>query len=112
MENSPQSVLIFDEKDNVATAVQDIIPGTHINENLAALERIPFAFKIALRDIPAGQKVIKYGICIGLASQDIPKGACVHIHNAISTCDHRSAEFDSENAAPTDMQYSLTEASI
>ena len=37
--------------------------------------------KIALKDIKAGEKVIKYGFPIGVASSDIKKGDWVHVHN-------------------------------
>lgn len=37
--------------------------------------------KYALNDIPKGEKVIKYGFPIGVASQDIQKGEHVHSHN-------------------------------
>lgn len=112
MNKVSRSILIFDERDNVATAVQEICAGTAVTGDLYALEKIPFVFKIALRNIPAGQDVIKYGIPIGKATMDISAGACVHIHNAASKCDHRSSGFNVENAAPTDMQYCLTEATI
>ena len=65
--------------------------------------------KVALRDIPAGTYIRKYGIYIGRALQDIPAGASVHIHNVCSLCDHRSVTFKAENAAPQDMSYQLEE---
>lgn len=37
--------------------------------------------KVALKDIKAGEKIIKYGFPIGVASTDILKGEWVHIHN-------------------------------
>ena len=37
--------------------------------------------KQALKAIPAGEKVIKYGFPIGYASEDIEAGAAVHSHN-------------------------------
>ena len=37
--------------------------------------------KTALSDIKAGEKVIKYGFCIGKAKCDIAKGEMVHTHN-------------------------------
>ena len=37
--------------------------------------------KVALNDIKTGEKIIKYGFPIGVASSDIKKGDWVHIHN-------------------------------
>ena len=40
--------------------------------------------KYALRDIPAGGEVVKYGMPIGHATQNIPRGGHVHVHNLAS----------------------------
>ncbi len=42
---------------------------------------IPMGHKVALRDIPEGGEVIKYGSPIGRATTDIPAGGHVHTHN-------------------------------
>jgi altronate hydrolase len=42
---------------------------------------IPGAHKIALRDMEAGDRIIKYGLSIGAASVRIIRGAHVHTHN-------------------------------
>lgn len=83
-----KGALILAEADNVATAIDDIEPGTDVPVRLGrevrtvkALERVPFGFKIAVVDIPKGAEVIKYGESIGKASFDIKKGNLVHIHN-------------------------------
>lgn len=83
-----KGALILAEADNVATAIDDIEPGTDVPVRLGkevrtvkALERIPFGFKMAVADIPKGADVIKYGESIGKASSDIKKGNMVHIHN-------------------------------
>ena len=80
--------LVINQKDNVATALQDVAEGATIAarlgqevEQLAALERIPFGFKVALRDIAQGESVYKYGEVIGKASRPIKRGELVHIHN-------------------------------
>ncbi len=44
-------------------------------------ESIGAGHKIALQDIPAGEKIIKYGNPIGIATQDIKAGEWVHSHN-------------------------------
>ncbi len=45
---------------------------------------IPAGHKYALKDIPQGEYVIKYGEIIGRASQDIKAGEWVHTHNVKS----------------------------
>ena len=47
----------------------------------AALEDIPAGHKVAVRPIAAGAPVHKYGETIGIAADDIPVGAHVHVHN-------------------------------
>jgi len=84
--------LIMHPKDNVAKAVEEIQAGDQVQISnsgeviqLAAIEAIPFGFKIALREIPLGAIIFKYGETIGKAGQPIPKGALVHIHNLEGT---------------------------
>jgi altronate dehydratase small subunit len=87
-----KKVFVIDEKDNVGTAVLDpLMTGDEVSTNgavtdvvLKANGDIPFGHKIALRDIPKGQTVMKYGLSIGSATQDIQKGDHVHIHNVES----------------------------
>ena len=37
--------------------------------------------KVAARDIAEGERVLKYGMPIGVATRDIAKGEHVHVHN-------------------------------
>ena len=74
--------------DNVATMVSAAEPGQAVAVNargarlqIRACQEVPFGFKIAVADIPAGEQVFKYGASIGQATGDIPAGALVHIHN-------------------------------
>jgi (2R)-sulfolactate sulfo-lyase subunit beta len=48
---------------------------------LDVLDPVPLGHKLALRDLPAGEQVIKYGIAIGRATRDIRAGEHVHVHN-------------------------------
>lgn len=48
---------------------------------IVARQAIPVGHKIAMKDIPEGTEVVKYGATIGLASADIRIGDHVHIHN-------------------------------
>ncbi|MDF2590774.1 MAG: galactarate dehydratase [Clostridia bacterium] len=62
------------EKDNVVIAVNDIKAGTQLMQGISAGQDIPQAHKIALCDIPAGSEIIRYGVIIGYAVNDIKKG--------------------------------------
>ena len=83
-----RGLLMLSDKDNVATALDDIQAGTEVPVRLGkdvrivkALEAIPFGFKMAVSNISKGGTVIKYGESIGIASSEIKEGQCVHIHN-------------------------------
>ena len=73
--------------DTVAVAVESIEPGTTLTAGeytVTARDNIPAGHKIALRDIPAGENIIKYACPIGHAVCDIPAGSHVHTHNVKS----------------------------
>lgn len=83
--------LIIDERDNVAVAIEPIAKGDSVtwvcngkDVSVTALEDITIYHKLAARDIPAGEPVVKYGEHIGIASCDIKAGAHVHVHNVAS----------------------------
>ena len=83
---------IIDSKDNVATlflpngksgsSIRLQIDGK--SSEIRLLEDVPYAHKIAIRRIPKGEQVIKYGYSIGSATVDIEPGQHVHIHNTES----------------------------
>jgi altronate dehydratase small subunit len=80
--------LVISARDNVATALQPLHPGQRVDINgsvVIVAEPIARGHKIALRPIPAGDSVIKYGSAIGTASADIVAGAHVHTHNVASS---------------------------
>ena len=70
--------VIINEKDNVGIS-------------LAGNDTIPAGHKYALRDIPKGEYVIKYGEIIGRATRDIKQGEWVHTHNVKSHLDENAA---------------------
>lgn len=68
--------------DTVAVALEPIASGVTLPvHDLALVEDIPRGHKFALRDIAAGERVVKYGAAIGVATQPIARGAHVHTHN-------------------------------
>ena len=80
-------VLVISGADNVATALEPLDAGRIVDLGGVAVtiaEAIPRGHKVALRAIPAGERVIKYGSPIGSASSDIAAGTHVHTHNVAS----------------------------
>ena len=83
-----KAALVISERDNVATALQALDAGGALElggTTLVVREPIPPGHKVALRDIAAGEAVVKYGSAIGLATAPIPAGSHVHTHNVASS---------------------------
>ncbi len=73
--------------DTVAVAIESIEAGVELSmdgEKILAKDPIPPGHKIALKNISAGENVIKYGAPIGHATVEIPAGSHVHTHNVKS----------------------------
>jgi len=68
------------ENDNVAVIVNrgGLVAGVEFPCGLVLVEAVPEAHKVALRDIPAGDAVIRYGVTIGYADRAIARGSWVH----------------------------------
>lgn len=82
--------------DNVAVALEDMAAGDGI-----AAEAIPAAHKISVKKIAKGENIIKYGYPIGHASEEIPAGHWVHVHNVSTNLDDLLAyEYQPKLAAP------------
>lgn len=90
MANIPQ-FLVHSPKDNVGVVVVEgvkagtemlgLITETDGTTALSAKHDIPIGHKVALRDLKAGDTVIKYGEDIGRMVADAKKGEHVHVHN-------------------------------
>ena len=79
---------MISDRDNVATALEALDAGRVLDVNgvsIRTTEPIASGHKVALRRIPLGEAVIKYGSPIGLASADIAAGSHVHTHNVSSS---------------------------
>ena len=76
---NPTTILMH-EKDNVAIVANDggLPAGTPLSSGLILKDKVPQGHKVALVDLPAKAPVIRYGIPIGYALQDIPAGSWVH----------------------------------
>jgi altronate dehydratase small subunit len=94
-------------EDNVATMIDDVASGPvqvigAAAGEVTAGESISRGHKIALRDLPAGEPILKFGARIGHATQAIRRGAWVHLHNLASDLDERSGSLDLHSGVPTD----------
>ncbi len=77
---SAARLLQLNEKDNVAIVMDDggLPKGTLVDGGVRLVEDIPQAHKVALVPLPKGTPVLRYGVVIGYALEDIPAGAWVH----------------------------------
>lgn len=79
-----QDFVKINTNDSVAVALKPLAKGRVLDvegEQVTLLEEIPQGHKFALKEIPAGEKVYKYGYPIGVAKEKIEKGSWVHIQN-------------------------------
>ena len=106
----PQAFMIHNT-DNVATLLNDAtagpvsVLGGEAPLEIMALDDIANGHKIAVRAIPKGAPVIKFGVSIGSASMAVKTGEWVHLHNCVSNFDTRSATLDLHTGATTDTTY-------
>ena len=83
--------IVHDKTDTVGVVVvEDVKPGTELTGwvmesdetiKLKAADAVPLGHKVALKDIKAGDTLLKYGHDIGKAVADIGKGRHAHVHN-------------------------------
>jgi altronate hydrolase len=73
-------ILRLHRDDNVVVATRQLGAGD-VLDGVVVQATVPTGHKIAMRRIPIGDVVRKYGQPIGVATQDIEPGAHVHVHN-------------------------------
>jgi hypothetical protein len=80
-------MLLLAPGDNIAVAASELPAGTarEIAGTRVVLERkVEVGHKFAVKAIAKGERVIKYGAPIGVATRDIGPGEYVHLHNVTS----------------------------
>jgi len=94
---------VVESIDNVATALRDVEAGETVTVAAGDEERtiemaddVGFGHKLAIADIAAGETITKYGKSIGNATEDIPAGTFVHVHNVESNYGRGDLADDSE----------------
>lgn len=103
--NIMKQVFVIEKEDNVGTSVGEPIKkgdevgtvGRVTDLTLTSTADIPYGHKIALKDIPKGDTILKYGLSIGNALDDIKAGDHVHTHNVESN----RGRGDKSDADPT-----------
>jgi len=83
-------------EDNVAVAARPLLPGQEYQfdgGNFTLTRRVGLGHKIAVRPIAKGEAVRKYGQIIGFASEEIPAGGHVHVHNLAADAFERDYAF-------------------
>lgn len=66
--------------DNVSVVLTDggLEAGTCLDDGTELREAVPFGHKVALLDIPRGAPITRYGVTIGISSEDLPRGSWVN----------------------------------
>ena len=83
------NAMIIDGKDNVAVVIEPVKKGDTVSYvdmdkktvTFTAIEDVQIYHKIAIKDSPADEPVVKYGEHIGHAAREIKQGEHVHEHN-------------------------------
>ena len=82
--------IILHPTDNTAVAVTDLPEGKELDlkagselRHVKLVEPITYQHKFCVAPIKKGEKVLKYGQVIGVATADIRAGEHVHIHNMV-----------------------------
>lgn len=87
--------------DNVWVALREVPSGEQLPDEISPLQNIPQGHKVAGQTIAAGEKIIKYGMPIGVATCDITKGQHVHEHNMTTALGQTGFDAWAEPATPT-----------
>lgn len=75
------AVLMLHAADDVGVALSAVTPGEKISAGVVVRQAVPAGHKVAVRSIPRGGAVKKYGQVIGYATAPIAPGDHVHTHN-------------------------------
>jgi altronate hydrolase len=79
---SRQTTIRLHPDDDVVVACYGLTAGDRLDgEDVTVVDAIPSGHKVATRAIAAGERVLRYGQVIGVATRDIAEGSHVHVHN-------------------------------
>lgn len=83
----PKKWLWLHREDNVAMSLSDFSKGNVVQidgSEIVLKDAVEYGHKFALKNIRAGEPIIKYAETIGVAGRDISAGEHVHVHNVKS----------------------------
>jgi len=87
-----KTTLKIDPNDTVAVALEDLQPGTTLEDGISTTETIPAKHKVALKDFQKGDRIHMYGVTVGLATVPIPAGGLLTTENVTHEIDSFSAK--------------------
>lgn len=76
--------VLLSNEDNVFVCCKQLLKGSSVSledVDVTMTADITVGHKIARRKISKGEKIIKYGVSIGSAIEDISFGEHIHMHN-------------------------------
>ena len=78
--------VVLNPGDNIGVALMDLKPGANVKiygqeTRVKITSPVPYQHKFSIIPINAGREIIKDGVVIGKATQDIEQGQHVHTHN-------------------------------
>lgn len=80
--------LVLNRADNIAVCLHDLPAATEILVKsgqdtfvMKTVEAVNRGHKVAIRDMPKGEKIVKYAEKIGVLTKDVCKGSHIHVHN-------------------------------
>ena len=78
--------VVLNPGDNIGVALANLKTGAEVRiygqeKQIKITEPVPYQHKFSVRRIGAGEEIIKDGVVIGKATQDIEQGQHVHTHN-------------------------------
>lgn len=79
-----EKLILLHPQDNVWIVRTSVVAGEQViidGKFLSFEKRIGLGHKVAAKDIQQGERIIKYGVPIGSATENIPVGTHIHLHN-------------------------------
>ena len=78
--------VVLNPGDNIGVALVDLKPGASVKIHGQEIQvkitsAVPYQHKFSIASINTGKEIIKDGVVIGKATQDIEQGQHVHTHN-------------------------------
>ena len=78
--------VVLNNRDNIGVALVDLKTGAKVTiygreSWVKVAEPIPYQHKFSVTRIDTGKEIVKDGVVIGKATQNIEQGQHVHIHN-------------------------------